>query len=227
MCEGLKLGLEPPTQPHLHAFLFEHAKFSFPVPARGGHANSADISCVGLSALAPEWKAQYAIRDETFIQKFCQALEDIVGDALVPGHLQDQLLSKLGDRLRFPVIGDQEEDPEWTQDRTESHSRTLLDSGLFLAVNHCFITSCRVDYTASVGDVPLVLIEAKSPSVVIMVGNSLPPRGIKFKRASNLPLAEKVLLKCIGRFISGSEEDGMDVPHVPQLLDRLSSRHKQ
>ncbi|KAH9050591.1 hypothetical protein EDB84DRAFT_1584844 [Lactarius hengduanensis] len=174
----------------LHTFLFEHAKFPFPALTRG-HASSADISRLDLQQLAPHWKAQCAVQDGSLIQKLCRALEDILGEALIPDHFQDQLLPK-----------------------TENHTRALLDKGIFPAVNLCFKTwhgqyfrlaredragtgqnSCRVDYTACVGDVPLVLIEAKSPSVMMAVENMLPPRGITFKWVSNRPLVERVLLK--------------------------------
>ena len=137
----------------------------------------------------------------------------------------------------------------------------MLDKGFFLAVNACLNTygeyffrtakedyveggRSKVDYVGLVDDERKVLAEAKSPSVMKMVCDLLPARGIELKWVRHQSLVPKVLEKvstqvlscntnfeetcnCIGRFISGSEKDGMAVPYVPQLLDRLSSRQRR
>src|SRR6266702_3283296 len=137
----------------------------------------------------------------------------------------------------------------------------LLDKGFLLAAALCLRiygryrfhtteehvepgTSSEVDYLGLVGDKRVVLLEAKSPSVMKMVGDSLPTDAFTLEWARNQSLVPKVLLKvstrvprcntnsddsctCIGRFVSGSEGDGMAVPYVPQLLDRLSSHQRR
>lgn len=139
-------------------------------------------------------------------------------------------------------------------------SRTLLDKGLFTATQVCldmfgeyvFRTAkeehveggtSKVDYVGMVDDERKVLTEAKSPSVMKALGDSLPAHGIKLEWVTRQSLESKILHKvsirilsynpnfeetcnCIGRFVSGSEKDGMAVPYMPQLLDCLSSRQR-
>jgi len=132
----------------------------------------------------------------------------------------------------------------------------LLDKRFFSAANACLNTygeyifrtakedgkggNSKVDYVGLVDDERSVLAEAKSPSVMKIVGGMLPARGIELKWVRNQSLVPNILQEvstrvlscntkfketcnCIDRFISGSEKDGMAVPCVPQLLDRLSS----
>ncbi len=91
----------------------------------------------------------------------------------------------------------------------------------------------------------IALAEAKSPSVMKMVDDLLLARRFELKWVRNQSLVPKILQKvstrvlrcntgfdgsrtnCIGRFISGSGGDGSAVLYVPQLLDRLSSRHRR
>ena len=96
-----------------------------------------------------------------------------------------------------------------------------------------------VDFIGMVGDKPVVLTEAQSPSVMTMAGNLLPVNGIKLTWARGQPFIAQLLQKvsaqsqmylifdnswnCIGRFTSGSEKDGVDVPLLSQLLDHLPS----
>jgi len=101
----------------------------------------------------------------------------------------------------------------------------------------------KVDYVGSVGGEPVVFIEVNSPSVMKVVGDFLPPRAFKLKWLRDQPLVLKIfqkvktpVLRCntdfdnsckyIGCFISGPEEDGMALPYVPQLLDRLPSHQR-
>jgi hypothetical protein len=131
----------------------------------------------------------------------------------------------------------------------------LLDKGFFGAADLCldlydgyrFILAeehqvdgarSKVDYRGSIGE-GSVLVEAKSPSVMKVLGESLPLHGFQLKWAPNQPLSPKILQKVsmrvlryntyfddscnIGRSISGSEGDGMVVLDMPQPLGRLSS----
>jgi hypothetical protein len=98
--------------------------------------------------------------------------------------------------------------------------------------------SSRVDYVALVNNERRALCEAKSPSVMKKVGG-LPPRGIELTWVRGQSLVPKILAKvstplsisyntgfediCVGRFVSGSETDGMAVYYLPQLLDRVPS----
>jgi len=64
-------------------FLVEHAKFPFPLPAEDGSYSITDMPDSEVGLLERDWKAQYAMRDETMIQKLCLALENILGDTLL------------------------------------------------------------------------------------------------------------------------------------------------
>ena len=118
---------------------------------------------------------------------------------------------------------------------------------------YCFCTTrehveqgcSKVDYAGLVDDKSVVLAEAEPPLVMKMMGDMLPARGFELKWVRNQSLVPKILQKvstrvlrcntgfdgsrtnCIGRFISGSGGDGSAVLYVPQLLDRLSSRHRR
>lgn len=139
-------------------------------------------------------------------------------------------------------------------------SRKLLDRGFFPAAEAC-LGGCghrfrtknekqvekggsKVDYVGLVGDKPVVLIEAKSPTVMKRMADSLPEGVLRLKWGREQLLVPKVLQKVstrvlgcntdfddscnfIGRFISRSEKDGMAFSHVPQLLDRLSSHQRR
>lgn len=82
----------------------------------------------------------------------------------------------------------------------------------------------------------VVLVEAKPPWVMKMMGDLLPVHGIKLRLAPNQPLVPKIFnavsLRCnmdfdgrcnciLGCSLSGSKEDGVAVPDMLQLLDHL------
>lgn len=81
-------------------FLAEHAKFLFPEMAEDGIPDTTDISPLELGLVAPEWRAQCAIRDETLVHNLCKTLEDIIGDAHPQDGNKDWLLQLFGDRLQ-------------------------------------------------------------------------------------------------------------------------------
>ena len=109
-------------------FLVEHAKFPFPHPFEHGSVSTTDISDMEVGLLAQGWKAQYAVRDETLVQKLCQTLENILGDSLLPDGSEDQLLSIFGRRLQFRHFGMREVVFRgWSTNESESDVR-ILDS---------------------------------------------------------------------------------------------------
>jgi hypothetical protein len=99
--------------------------------------------------------------------------------------------------------------------------------------------SFRVDYVVLVNDEPRLLCEVKSPSVMKMAGELLPPHGIELKWDYGQSLVPKILAEasalfpvgynigfkkiCVGRTVYGSETDGMAVSYLPQLLDCVPS----
>lgn len=110
-------------------FLVENAKFPFPHPRprldEDRPDGTTDISPVEVGLLSPEWKAQYAVRDEHLLQKLCQTLDDILGDAHLPGGY-NQLLPFFGRRLQFPIMGQQEvEDLDWSENDGKAQVRIL------------------------------------------------------------------------------------------------------
>ena len=133
-------------------------------------------------------------------------------------------------------------------------SRTLLDTGFLQATRKCLALcgpyrfktvkeksveggSSKVDYEALVNDILRVLLEAKSPSVMKIAGELLPPHGIELKWVCDQSLVPKLLSKvsalfyvhyniCFtaiyaGRIVPGLEKIGMVVFFLPQLLDRV------
>ena len=129
MSQGLSLNPQA-IMTTWREFLVEHAKFPYPQLVEGGSVGTADISDIELGLLAREWKAQYAVRDETLIQKLCQTLENILGDTLLPDDSEDQLLSMFGRHLQFSAFGMREvEDRKWATNGSESQVRILGSHG--------------------------------------------------------------------------------------------------
>ena len=60
----------------------EHAKFPFPLLNEDLSSNTTDISTLDVGSLEIKWKAKLAVRDDTLVQKLCDALKKILGDAL-------------------------------------------------------------------------------------------------------------------------------------------------
>jgi hypothetical protein len=140
----------------LHDFLVEHAKFPF--PALNDHLSSStiDISTFEADLLEkknPEWKAKLAVRDDTLVQKLCDTLEGILGDAPLVESGKDYLLESFSPRIQFDRRG--REDEDWSTNSSEAHvsvfgcslfkteltlrqSRRLLDRGFFPAASKCF-----------------------------------------------------------------------------------------
>jgi hypothetical protein len=107
-------------------FLVEHAKFPFPRldKVRPDAHGTTDISLVEAGLLAPEWKAQYAVRDENLFQKLCQTLGDILGDTHLPIGREGRLLESFGRHLQFTTFGQQElEKEQWSLNDCEAQVR--------------------------------------------------------------------------------------------------------
>jgi hypothetical protein len=65
----------------LHDFLVEHANLPFPPLNEDLSSSATDMSALDVNLLEIEWKAKLAVRDDTLVQKLCDTLEDVLGDA--------------------------------------------------------------------------------------------------------------------------------------------------
>jgi hypothetical protein len=103
----------------LHDFLVEHAKFPFPAPSGHLSAGTTDISPFDVGLLEPEWKAKLAVRDETLVQKLCDTLEGILGDAPLAEDAKGYLLKNFSPLIQIDELGG--EDKDWSANSSEAH----------------------------------------------------------------------------------------------------------
>jgi hypothetical protein len=103
----------------LHDFLVEHAKFPFPPLNEHLSSSTTDISALDVDLLEIEWKAKLAVRDDTLVQKLCDTLQDILGDAPLTEPGKDYLLASLSPRIQFDERGG--EDRGWSNNPNEAH----------------------------------------------------------------------------------------------------------
>ena len=89
----------------LHDFLVENAMFPFPHSYEDQTAGTTDISQFEVGMLSREWKAEHAVRDDTLVQKLCQALEDILGDTPISAVVENYLLASFSPRLQVDELG--------------------------------------------------------------------------------------------------------------------------
>jgi len=83
-------------------------------------ADATDISLVEAPLVEREWKANHAVRDDTLVQKLCNALKNILGDTLLSADDENQLLSGFSPRVqRLGVFGQEAND--WTRNPSERH----------------------------------------------------------------------------------------------------------
>ncbi|KAH8976702.1 hypothetical protein EDB92DRAFT_1810674 [Lactarius akahatsu] len=193
-------------------FLVEHAKFPFPHPVENKAACSTDISLEDVGRVDPKWRAKYAVPDETLVQNLCRTLDNILEDTIFPDDIRADLLLKFGRHLQFLTFGPREmEDRTWSTNRNEYESRMILDKGFFPAAAFCleayggylFTNTVehverglsKVDYLGMVDDKRVVLVEAKSPSVMKAVGDSLPEHTVELNWTPGGDLVSRVLLK--------------------------------
>ncbi|KAI0291556.1 hypothetical protein BC826DRAFT_1022434 [Russula brevipes] len=196
----------------LHDFLVEHAKFPFPPLDERLSTSTTDISTFEVGLLEKEWKAKLAVRDDSLIQNLCGALEQILGpgDAPLTDAVKSYLLASFSPNIQFDELGWEDED--WSSNPNEAQSRSLLDKSFFAAARKCFRVydqstfgttkehlaengSSKVDYAVRVDNQLVGLCEAKSPSVMKNICNSLPSRGIELKWVQGQPLVPKILSK--------------------------------
>ncbi|KAH9973315.1 hypothetical protein BGW80DRAFT_1459207 [Lactifluus volemus] len=194
----------------LHDFLVEHAKFPFPAFNEHLSSSTTDISTLDVVSLEknPEWKAELAVRDDTLVQKLCDTLESILGDAPSAESAEDYLLASFSPRIHSMSMAEKTGNFELTR----RQSRGLLDKGFFNAAGKCFWVydrsvfetikehlaedrGSKVDYVALVNDKIMGLCEVKSPSVMKNVCNLLPPHGIELNWVHGQPLVPKILAK--------------------------------
>jgi len=102
----------------LHDFLVEHAKFPFPTLNEKLSASTTDISALEVELLEIEWKAKLAVRDDTLVQKCCNTLEGILGDAPLAEGAEDFLLESFSPRIQFNKRGG--EDKDWSTNPNEA-----------------------------------------------------------------------------------------------------------
>ena len=103
----------------LHDFLVEHAKFPFPPLNEDLSSSTTDISILDANFLEIEWKAKLAVQDNTLVQKLCDALEDILGDAPLAEGVENYLLASFSPRIQFDDYGG--EDMDWSTNPSERH----------------------------------------------------------------------------------------------------------
>ena len=104
----------------LHDFLVEHAIFPFPHPNEDQTAGTTtDVSQFEVGMLEGEWKAGHAVRDDSLVQKLCQALENILGDTTpLASGAEDYLLENFSPQLQLDRRG--RRDAEWDRNPSEA-----------------------------------------------------------------------------------------------------------
>ena len=105
---------------NLHDFLVECAKFPFPPLDERLSSSTADISLFEVDLLETEWKAKVAVRDDTLVQKLCDALENILGDSRLGEGTENRILRYFSPRVQ--VDEDGEEDMDWSTNPNERHA---------------------------------------------------------------------------------------------------------
>ncbi|KAH9049838.1 hypothetical protein EDB84DRAFT_1555805 [Lactarius hengduanensis] len=192
-------------------FLVEHAKFPFPDPVENGSVGATDISPMDVGNVAPEWRAKYAVPDETLVQKLCETLDNILGDTVLPDGSRNNLLQRFGRHLEFRTIGGKDiKNLQWSVNASEARSQYLLSHGCFETVTDCLGTYggyqfypieehaerglSKVDHLVMIDDKRAVLVEVKSPSAMKVVGDSLPTDALKLDWYPHQSLASNFLL---------------------------------
>ena len=102
----------------LHDFLVEHAKFPFPTLDEKLSASTTEISTFEVQSLEIDWKAKLAVRDDTLVQKLCNTLEVILGDAPLAEGAENYLLKSFEPRIQIDERGG--EDKNWIMNPNEA-----------------------------------------------------------------------------------------------------------
>ena len=163
---GSVRNLEPPTlmtDPTLHDFLVEHAKFPFPECLIDDSASSTGLSEVDVGLLDDQWKARHAVRDKDLANKLCVSLRTTLGHTPVTELSRSCML-----RWLLPEIlggGGDRVDRDWLRNLNEvdvsvillhresksrlifwGQSRRLLDFGVFKAAADCLFRYDQSDF---------------------------------------------------------------------------------
>ena len=140
----------------LHDFLVERAMFPFPQLTEDRTADTTDVSKFEVGMLERVWKAGHAVRDDTLVQKLCDALEGILEDTPLMAVDEIDLLTSFSPRLEFDRYGNKRRG--WNTNPSEAQvsikaksrssfgltlaqSRALLDRG-FLEATGDFLRLC-------------------------------------------------------------------------------------
>jgi hypothetical protein len=91
----------------LHDFLVEHAKFPFPVLDESQSIYATHVSDFEGGILERQWKAKYAVRDNALVQKLCDSLQKILGDAILAPDSENSLLENVSPRLQYDRLFDE------------------------------------------------------------------------------------------------------------------------
>ena len=111
----------------LHDFVVKHAKFPFPPPDEGQSVGFTDISELDVDSLEIEWKAKLAVRDNNLVRKLCDALEDVLGDALLAEGAENYLLLSFSPQIQFDERG--REDSDLDANPSEVHVSVSTNPG--------------------------------------------------------------------------------------------------
>ena len=100
---------------------------SSPQPNEGHlSADTTDISLIEVPLVEREWKANHAVRDNTLVQKLCNTLETILGEA---ADVENQLPERESKRMPCKCFNSSSEALE--------QSRILLAKGVLQALDDC------------------------------------------------------------------------------------------
>jgi hypothetical protein len=111
----------------LHDFLVEHAKFPFPPPDEDRSVGTTDISELDVDLIEIEWKVKLAVQDDTLVQKLCDALEGVLGDAPLAEGAENYLLASFSPQIQCDERG--REDSDWDTNPSEAHVNVSKNSG--------------------------------------------------------------------------------------------------
>lgn len=96
--------------------------FPFPTPDETKSVGSTDITEIEAGLLKIEWKAKHAVRDDTLVQKLCDALQDILKDKYLPADAEKYLLASFSPKLQVnEYTGTRMFKRDWLTNRNEAH----------------------------------------------------------------------------------------------------------
>ena len=100
--------------------------FPFPQPNEDRSAGTTtNVSQLEVGMLEREWNAGHAVRDDTLVQKLCQALKDILGPTPLEADAEHYLLARLSPLLQADELGIVNEEWDMNPSARVSIKRTL------------------------------------------------------------------------------------------------------